>query len=133
MRPATNAIFIVEDEPLIQEMLQIVLEDSGFEVNMAYSSMEAIATLEAQPSKFQALITDVNLSHSELTGRDVAKRARELKPDLPVVYMTGDSAHEWTSVGVPNSVLLMKPFTFSQLVTAVSQLLHGGGPDASSR
>lgn len=132
MRPATIAIFVVEDEPLIQEILQIVLEDSGFEVNMACSSMDAIATLEAQSSKFQALITDVNLARSELTGWDVAKRARELKPDLPVVYMTGDSAHEWTSVGVPNSVLLMKPFTFSQLVTAVSQLLNGSVPDAFS-
>ena len=130
MRLATTAIFVVEDEPLIQEILQAVLEDSGFEVNVACSSMEAIATLEAQPSKFRALITDVNLACSELTGWDVAKRARELKPDLPVVYMTGDSAHEWTSVGVPNSVLLMKPFTFSQLVTAVSQLLNGSVPDA---
>ncbi len=133
MRPATTAIFVVEDEPLIQEILQIVLEDSGFEVNMACSSVEAIATLEAQPSKFQALITDVNLSRSELTGWHVAKRARELKPDLPVVYMTGDSAHEWASVGVPNSVLLMKPFMPSQLVTAVSQLLNRGEPDAPSR
>ena len=81
--------------------------------------------LEAQPTKFQALITDVNLARSELTGWDVAKHARELKPDLPVVYMTGDSAHEWASASVPNSVLLMKPFTPSQLVAAISQLLHG--------
>lgn len=133
MRLNAIAVFIVEDEPLIKEILQIALEDSGFEVNTACNGMQAIARLEAQPTKFQALITDVNLSRSKLTGWDVARRARELKPDLPVVYMTGDCAHEWASIGVPDSVLLMKPFTPSQLLKAVSQLLHGSNPDAPSR
>ena len=50
-------------------------------------------------------------------------------PQFPVVYMTGDSAAEWDSIGVPNSILLTKPFAPAQLVTALSQLLNGGsGP-----
>jgi hypothetical protein len=42
----------------------------------------------------------------------------------PVVYMTGASADQWTSQGVPNSILLQKPFAPAQLMTAVSQLLN---------
>lgn len=42
--------------------------------------------------------------------------------------MTGASADDWPSMGVPNSILLTKPFAPAQLVTAVSQLLNLGGP-----
>ena len=47
---------------------------------------------------------------------------------FPVVYMTGAAADEWASQGVPNSILLQKPFAPAQLVTAVSQLLNTGSP-----
>jgi hypothetical protein len=40
--------------------------------------------------------------------------------------MSGDSAEEWASKGVPNSIMLSKPFAPAQLSTAVSQLLNGG-------
>jgi hypothetical protein len=51
-----------------------------------------------------------------------------MDPEFPVFYMTGDSADEWASNGVPNSILLTKPFAPAQLVTAVSQLLNTGRP-----
>jgi len=44
--------------------------------------------------------------------------------------MTGDSADEWASKGVPNSILITKPFAPVQLVTAVSRLLNSGTPAA---
>jgi hypothetical protein len=40
-------------------------------------------------------------------------------------YLSGDSAEDWTSKGVPHSIMLPKPFAPAQLVTAVSQLLNG--------
>lgn len=52
----------------------------------------------------------------------VAKHARELDPEFPVVYMSGDSAADWASKGVPNSIRLSKPFAPAQLVTAVFSL-----------
>jgi hypothetical protein len=49
-----------------------------------------------------------------------------------VVYITGDSAHEWTVHGVPNSVLVTKPFAAAQVVTAVSQLLTAGSSSGTT-
>ena len=49
-------------------------------------------------------------------------------PEFPVVYMSGARAVDWPSKGVPNSIMLAKPFAPAQLVTAVSQLLNGGVP-----
>jgi CheY-like chemotaxis protein len=77
---------------------------------------------------FRAVVTDINLGRNRMDGWDVARHARENKPDMPVVYMTGDSADEWASKGVPNSILLTKPFAPAQLVTAVAQLLNAGPP-----
>ena len=78
-------------------------------------------------TKHRALVTDVNLLGT-MDGWEVAKRAREIDPEFPIVYMTGARADEYSSRGVPNSVLLTKPFAAAQLVTAVSQLLTSGTP-----
>ena len=72
----------------------------------------------------RALITDINLGRDKITGWEVAKHAREKEANLPIVYMTGHSADEWTAKGVPNSVLITKPFAPAQILTAVSHLLN---------
>lgn len=79
--------------------------------------------LEADETEFHALVSDINLGRGP-TGWAVAKRARELNEHLPVVYVTGGNGHEWASQGVPNSVVVGKPFAAAQIVTAVSQLLN---------
>jgi len=63
-----------------------------------------------------------------MNGWEVARQAREIDPSFPVVYMTGAAADEWASHGVPNSILLTKPFAPAQLVTAISQLLNAPSP-----
>jgi len=71
----------------------------------------------------RALVTDVQLGPGP-SGWEIAKRARELHPEIPVVYVTGTAAAEWSSKGVPNSLIIQKPFAAAQVVTAVSQLLN---------
>jgi CheY-like chemotaxis protein len=118
-------VLLVEDEGLIRELVEPALEDGGFSVVTASSGEGAMALLGTGDSKWQALITDVNLGAGP-TGWAVATRARELESGLPVIYMTGGNAHEWTSKGVPNSILIEKPFAPVQIVTAVAQLLNSG-------
>ncbi len=84
-----------------------------------------MALLEKNHNKYRALITDINLN-GDLVGWDVATRARELSPGLPVIYMTGAAGDQWTSRGVPQSILLTKPFAPAQVVTGVAQLLNSG-------
>ena len=87
------------------------------------SAEEAVTLFREHGHNCRALITDVNLG-GELTGWDVARNARENFPTLPVVYVTGDSAHEWAARGVPNSILVSKPFVSAQIVNAVATLLN---------
>jgi CheY-like chemotaxis protein len=79
---------------------------------------------------YRVLVIDIKPGKDRIRGWDVARRARAINPDLPVVYITGANADEWAVQGVPNSVLLNKPFAPAQLITAVSQLLNTGSPIA---
>jgi DNA-binding response OmpR family regulator len=121
-------ILVVEDDHLIQSVVEAALADGGFEIVLASSGEQAMELLDSSEGKFRALVTDINLSGDKLNGWDVARHAREINPEFPVVYMSGDSAEDWASQGVPNSIMLAKPFAPAQLVTAVSQLLNRGTP-----
>jgi DNA-binding response OmpR family regulator len=113
---------VVEDDEVIQDLVEEALSDGGFESAITASSKEAIALLKGD-SKFRALVTDIDLPGG-LDGWEVARVARETDPTMPVVYMTGTHGEEWASKGVPNSILIAKPFALAQLVTAISSLLN---------
>ena len=117
------AILVVEDDPEIRAIVEEALSEGGFEVAVATSGEEAVALLTAN-SDYRALVTDIGLP-GRLKGWDVAQRAREVEPQFPVVYMSGEHGADSTSKGVPNSVMLAKPFAPAQLVTAISNLLNG--------
>ncbi len=121
-------IFVVEDDRLVQGLVEDSLSEGGFAVAIVGSGEEAVELLKAEAaSSYRALVTDIHLS-GEIDGWEVARTAREINATLPVVYMTGAAGDEWASKGVPNSLLLNKPFAPAQLVTAVSQLLNAAGP-----
>ena len=120
---AGTLLLLVEDEALIRDFLELAIQDAGFEIMTAADGREGLAELEADPTRFRAVITDIRLGDGP-DGWRVGQRARELVADMPVVYMSGDSSHEWASRGVPNSVMVAKPFAPARIITAVSTLLN---------
>jgi DNA-binding response OmpR family regulator len=123
-------ILVVEDDHLLQSVVEEALKEGGFDIVIASSGEHAAELLDGAKGIYRALVTDINLGRDKLDGWEVARRAREADPAFPVVYMSGDSAEDWASKGVPNSIMLAKPFAPAQLVTAVAQLLNGGSPAA---
>ena len=115
-------VLVIEDDPDIQFFLEEALRDGGFEPAIAGSGEEAVTLLKAFRSKYAALITDIRLL-GRIDGWHVARAAREVDPAFPVVYITGASPQEWPMWGVPDSVLLTKPFPPEQLVGAMSRLI----------
>ena len=120
-------VLVVEDEELIQSLVEETLRDGGFEPVIATSGEEAVTLLKAHNGKYRALVTDINLK-GKMDGWQVAQHAREIEPEFPIVYMSGAAAADWTSKGVPNSVMLPKPFAPAQLLAAVANLLNSGTP-----
>ena len=122
-------ILVIEDEEAIQSLVEDALTDGGFEPAIAASGEEAVTLLKGRTANYRALVTDISL-RGRIDGWEVAQQAREIDPQFPVVYMSGASAVDWPSKGVPNSIMLAKPFAPAQLVTAVSNLLNTGTPTA---
>lgn len=116
-------VLFVEDEPLIFETVKDALEEGGFTVRPEHTAGGAIKALDECAEQLFGLVTDVNLG-PDVTGWEVAKRARQLRPDLPVVYTSGYSSADWNVLGVPNSMLVPKPYAPAQIVTAISALIN---------
>jgi DNA-binding response OmpR family regulator len=115
-------LLYVEDDTIVSMAVAEALEEAGFELEHAIDGKEALSALQARAQQFRALVTDVRLP--EIDGWAVAHLARELNPAIPVVYVSGDGTGEWSANGVPNSLMLQKPFALAQLVAAVTTLLN---------
>lgn len=115
-------VLVVEDETLIRVNLVDVLEAGGFTVLEGSSGSQGIAMIDAR-EHLCGLITDINLG-SGVDGWELARHARAKFPDLAVVYITGDSAAQWSAQGVPQSLILQKPFADAQVISAITGLLN---------
>jgi DNA-binding response OmpR family regulator len=123
---------LADDEPLLLEVMKAYLEEGGFAVITAHDGAEAMRLIDHSVATIAAVVTGVRMPRAD--GWKVAKHARQALTGIPVVFMSGDSASIWSVEGVPNSVMLQKPFASAQLVTALSSLLNNGARcRASSR
>jgi CheY-like chemotaxis protein len=124
-------LLVVEDEPLKMLAAREALDAGGYTIIEAETGSEALAIIDAHGDNLAGIITDIRLG-SGPDGWEVARRGRERKPDIPVVYVTGDSAHEWNIHGVPNSSVVQKPHAPAQLTTAISTLLTAADTNRTS-
>jgi CheY-like chemotaxis protein len=122
---------LVEDEPLILLVAQDALEAGGYTVLPAQLASDALSLLDARAAELSGLVTDVRLPGGP-DGWEIARRARELRPDLPIVYTTADGAADWSAKGVPKSVVVQKPYAGAQLLTALSTLVTAADTDRNS-
>jgi signal transduction histidine kinase len=118
-----KSVLIIDDEPIIRMLVVDALEEMGFECAEAGDGPEGLAILE-RAERLDLLITDVGLPNG-LNGRQVADRARELRPDLKVLFITGyaeNAALNHGHIG-PGTRVLPKPFSVSELTSRIESLL----------
>ncbi len=124
-RPATT-VLVVEDEFLIRMTLAEVLADEGYVVMEAGSGDDALQVLHANPA-IAVLLTDIQLPGS-LDGRALARKAREGRPDLPVLFMTGRSPAAGSGQPDSRAATIAKPYLPSDICNAVRRLLDTAVP-----
>jgi len=111
-------VLVVEDEFLIRMTLAEALGDEGFEVLEAETGDAALPMLQADP-EIRLLLTDIQLP-GRLNGRALAQKAREHKPTLPIIYMTGRP--DPGDMGSPLDVFISKPYTLNDICEAARRL-----------
>ncbi|WP_431311112.1 response regulator [Methylobacterium nigriterrae] len=102
---------------MLLEIVAAELEEAGFRVLPAATAEEAAGILGG--GGIDLLFTDIRLP-GRLDGWDLAERARDLHPGLPVIYVTGYSAEAPRQVS--DSILVMKPYRPSAIVRVARQL-----------
>lgn len=116
-------ILLVEDEAFIALMLQDLLESAGFAVVAVQNSSKANSIIASRSADIAALVTDIRLGGGSIDGWELARQARDLIPALPIAYMSGGGVDDHHTSGVPNSILLHKPFTATHFLGAISALM----------
>ena len=114
-----GTILLVEDEPGVRSFCAQVLEDAGYAVVEAGSGEEAVERLASIDQSLALVLTDVVMPG--MNGRMLAERVRSVRPNVPILYMSGytDDMVVRTGVVAEGSAFLQKPFTPSGLVTRV--------------
>jgi CheY-like chemotaxis protein len=111
-------VLVADDEPYIRFCVAYELEDDGSEVVEATDGAEAL-DLIAGDARIAALVTDVRMPNMD--GWTLAERVRELRPGLPVLYITGHS--DVSARPVAGSLVLAKPFRSLAVRTSLATLM----------
>ena len=112
-------VLLVEDEALISAMACDALKEGGFVVHHAETADAAWRYIQSG-HEIDVLFTDINLP-GEIDGAELANRARELRPGLPIVYASGRVTSSDLAL-VPRSVFVGKPYDLSDICTLLHRL-----------
>jgi len=118
-----ETILLVEDEPNVREFVCSILEEYGYNVLEAANGLEALENSKKHDIPIQLLVTDVRMP--KMNGFKLAENMIKIHPEIKVLYVSGyteDKAIKKGMVGF-NAGFLKKPFSFSELVVRVREIL----------
>jgi CheY-like chemotaxis protein len=114
---------LVEDEEDVLRVLKAILTSAGFDVTPAANGDQALEIFRSQLD-FDLLLTDISMP-GKLNGIALAAQTRTIRPDLPVVFLSGYAGHNCApDDGMsPNDIRLTKPARKKDLIQAIEQTL----------
>ncbi|MGR3885485.1 response regulator [Pseudomonas sp. 1152_12] len=121
MPAAPSTILVVEDDAIVRMLIVDVLEELEFSVLEAADAQEALHMVENTEKVIDLMMTDVGLP--DMDGKQLATKARELRPALPILFASGYAE----SIDVPAGMQVIgKPFSIDQLRDKVKSMLPVG-------
>lgn len=122
--PARQHVLLVEDEPTLRRVLGMVLTDAGYAVTACMDGEEALGRFQATPDAWDLVVSDVSMPR--LSGDRLARALRDIRPRLPVILMSGNTAlvtpRRLYALGV--AAVLEKPCEIDELIGAVDAVFE---------
>lgn len=118
-------MLVVEDEPIVRGVITEMLGDQGYRTADATDGPSALQILRDNSQRIDLLVTDVGLPG--MNGRQLADLAREARPDLKVLFMTGYAAGAAAKDFLqPGMRMITKPFDLDNLSRMIDDMIHNG-------
>jgi two-component system, cell cycle sensor histidine kinase and response regulator CckA len=118
----TGTILLVEDEAMVRAVAERALARQGYKVVTATNGEEGLEMLEAAEEPIDLVNSDVVMP--TMDGPTMARAAREKRPDLPIIFMSGYAEEQLrNSINLENIGFLPKPFSVQQIGQAAREAL----------
>lgn len=116
------SILVVDDELLIRDLLYDFFTGHGWDIAVAENGEKALEIISAR--KIDLLLTDIKMP--EMDGLTLTGKVKSIRPDLPVVLMTGFPSVETAveAIRTKASDYIIKPFNLNQLYKLVEEQLN---------
>jgi CheY-like chemotaxis protein len=124
-----ETVLVVEDEVALRDLVVRILSSSGYQVLTVSDVSEALEQANALDQRIDLLLTDLVMP--TMLGNELADRARALRPDLKVLFMSGYAQPVLgAQIALAADIeVVQKPFTVDELLTQVRRALD---PDAGT-
>ncbi len=124
IRGGGETILVVEDEPVLRDLAQLILQDCGYQVLQAASGVDALTVWQKHQGHVDLLLTDMIMPDG-LTGKDLAESLLGYSPKLKIIFTSGYNVDELGSEFVQKngSRFLQKPYSRFSLAKAVRDCL----------
>jgi CheY-like chemotaxis protein len=119
-----EVVLVVDDEPTVRRFARRVLAEQGYEVHEAADGAEALDMVRATFDRLDVVVSDIVMP--KLNGVELLHRLAIVRPQLPVILMSGYAGPQLTERGIeaPCSILA-KPFSAESLVAEVRRCIRG--------
>jgi len=119
----SETVLIVDDEPTVRMLITEILEELGYVAIEAADSVAGLKLLQSR-ARIDLLITDVGLPGG-MNGRQMADAARGSRPELKVLFITGDAENSVLGNGrlAPGMAVMTKPFPVETMATRIKQMI----------
>jgi CheY-like chemotaxis protein len=119
----TERILLVDDEPILTDILQRILSGLGYHVNTQTSSIEAYEMFRKAPDRFDLIITDQTMP--EITGTILTERIKAIRPTIPVILCSGlkEPQMEIASKNAGVNRMLSKPLRRDEMALVIREVL----------
>ncbi|WHQ72585.1 PAS domain-containing protein [Methylorubrum extorquens] len=123
---AGETVLVVDDEPTVRMLITDILEDLGYAAIEAGDSATGLKVLQSDV-RIDLLVTDVGLPGG-MNGRQMADAARNHRPDLKVLFITGYAENAILGNGMlpPGMAVLTKPFAMDNMAARIRSMIEAG-------
>jgi CheY-like chemotaxis protein len=121
----SETILVVEDEPLLQDLMRSRFETKGYRVLVANDGLHAVDLYSHHKSEIAVVFSDMGLP--KLTGENVFRKLKELNPAVQVVFASGFLEPELKTEMLKNGVkaFVQKPYEPDEVLVLIRRLLDG--------